>query len=192
VRENGRIVSIAVIVRSASTATAGAKTAPSAGITNGQRERELALSPRIGPVTIDLGTIAADLGVIAVFVLWIIGQLIWLIRIWRRSGLENPNWTSSDRKHVRTLRTIMLVGVAAGWAILLAQFARHPDVTYGPKFHSLAVLALLLTSLTLMTAFIGPRRSSGGLWFLMIVGTVICAFLVGTGLIFLGLTWTDR
>ena len=142
--------------------------------------------PKDLPVTIDLSIVAA-------FVLIIIGQMIWLIRGWRRTGLENPNWTSSDRKQVRTLRTIMLVGVAAGWAILLTQFARHPHVTYGPRFHSLAMLALLLTSLTLTMAFLGPRRvSGGGLWILMIAGTLICAFLVGMGLIFLGVTWTAR
>lgn len=131
-------------------------------------------------MTIDL----PDLVVIAIFVLIIIGQLIWLILKWCRSGLENPNWTSRERKQVRTLRAIMLVGVAAGWAIFLAQFARYPDLTYGPKFHSLAMLALLLTSLTLMWAFAGLRRvSSGNLWTIVIAGPVTCAFLVGLGLI---------
>ena len=134
-----------------------------------------------------------DLGILVAFVLIIIGQMIWVIREWRRSGLEHPNWTSSDRKEVRTLRAIMLSGVAAAWVIVLVQVALHPDLTHGAKLLTIAMLPLLLTSSTLTLSFIAPRRGfGGGFRAFTIVGALICVGVLGTSLTILALAWATH
>jgi hypothetical protein len=129
-------------------------------------------------MTIDL----AQLSQLA-WALIIIGQMIWIVGKWRRADLDHPNWTLSDRKQVRTFRSITLSSIAAAWAVAVVQVARDPDLIN--RRRPFLMLPLALTGLTLTISFIAPRRGPGGFRALMITGVLMCACFLAT----LALAW---
>jgi hypothetical protein len=123
-------------------------------------------------------------GLNAVLVLTIAVWLLSLIRIWRKGEWEQAAWTSDDRKHVRTLRVVMLGLTAVAWAVALVAIARRPAL-----FHELMATAanpVLLTVLAL--TFTSPitiesLRPAWGIRNLMITAAIVGVFLLAGSLL---------
>jgi hypothetical protein len=62
----------------------------------------------------------------------IIAGLVQLVRDWRKGDWEHEDWTSGDRKLVRTMRMVMCGSVAVAWALALVAIAHRPDLIHEP------------------------------------------------------------
>ena len=137
-----------------------------------------------------LGTIVNVLMVVV-----IIAGLVQLVRDWRKAEWEHADWTSTDRKLVRTTRIVILGGIAVAWASVLVAIAHRPDLIHEPRSNNVITGPLLMTAFALSgnnPTMLERLRRTWGIRNLMIGAAFVSLCLLGGSLFALIDAWTPR
>ena len=79
----------------------------------------------------------------------IIAGLVQLVRDWRNGEWEHVDWTSADRRLVRTMRIVMLCSIAVAWALTLVAIVHRPDLIHEARANNVITGPLLITAFAL-------------------------------------------
>ena len=122
-------------------------------------------------------------------------ELVQLVRDWRKGEWERADWTSADRKVVRTTRIVMLCGVVVAWALALVAIVHRPGLMHETGSNYVVAAPLLVTALALAwnsPAMLERLRRTWGGRNLMIGVAILCLCLVGSSLFAVIDAWTPR
>jgi hypothetical protein len=138
--------------------------------------------------TISYGLTAA-LGLLTVLAL---GRFI---RDCQKGEWEHADWTSDERKRVRTIRTVVAICIALAWAMALAAVVHRPALIREPLLISIILNPSLLTIFALNSNnpnTLERARQTWGDRKLMILGTILCGCVLVGSLLTVVNAWTAR
>jgi hypothetical protein len=134
-------------------------------------------------------------GLTAALVLLIALGLVRFFRDCQKGEWAHADWTSDQRKRVRTIRTVVAICIAVAWAAALAAIVHRPALIREPLLISIILNPSLLTIFALNSNNPNTLESARQTWGdrkLMILGTILCGcVLVGSLLAALN-AWTAR
>ena len=137
------------------------------------------------------------LGIIVnlLMVVVIIAGLVQLVRDWRKGEWEHADWTSADRKFVRTMRIVMLSSIAVAWAVALVAIAHRPDLILESRSNNVITGPLLITAFALSgnnPTMLERLRLTWGIRNLMIGAAFVSLCLLAGSVFALIDAWTPR
>jgi len=134
-------------------------------------------------------------GLTAALVLLIALGLVSFFRDCQKGEWEHADWTSDERKRVRTVRIVVAICIAVAWAMALAAIVHRSALIREPLLISIILNPSLLTIFALNLNNPNTLQRARQTWGdrkLMILGTLLCGcFLVGSLLTVLN-AWTAR
>jgi hypothetical protein len=112
----------------------------------------------------------------------IVAGLVQAVRDWQTGEWEHADWTSADRKLVRTMRIVMLGSVAVAWALALVAIIYRPDLIHEPRSNNVVTGPLLITAFALSgnnPTMLERLRRTWGIRNLMIGAAFVSLCLLG-------------
>jgi hypothetical protein len=118
-----------------------------------------------------------------------------LIRDRQTNRSEYADWTSGDRKIMRTCRAVMWIGVAVVWAVVLVTILHRPALIHEPMLVNIMFMPLILALVALYWSIpevLKNLHRGRSFRILIFGGMVVVAFGLVASLLALFNAWTAR